>query len=139
MSSDDFPIERYLYAQYNNRVKSLEQLRDIDDGVLWCILPLPAEFGEGIRKGSTFFGISSEDEAKEFYEHEVLGRRLRCLCDLILSAQENDPVSLMGSEAAALHLHRSVSLFYRVAGEQDKRFEDILRVFFEGRPCEPAQ
>lgn len=79
------------------------------------------------------FGLDGLDEARAYWNHPLLGARLRGAIEESLASGTTDPVVAMG-EVNAKRFRSCLTLFLRVAPE-DALLMRALRWFFRGKPC----
>jgi len=96
---------------------------------MWFVFPQIA--GLGRSEMSRRFAISSLDEAKAYFEHPVLGPRLKECSELLVQAQSQDAEQIFGG-IDAQKLHSSMTLFLRAAPDEPL-FKQVLDKFFGGR------
>ncbi len=96
---------------------------------IWSIFPQLKGFGHSFN--SEFYGIDDAEEALAYYEHPVLGSRLKEITRELLNHPEKSILEIMGSGIDVLKLKSSMTLFWRVT--KDPLFEEVLDTFYEGR------
>lgn len=95
---------------------------------MWFIFPQLAELGRSPT--AKFYGIASFEEAKAYFDHPLLGTRLRnCVETLLPWAGRRTAVEIMG-EIDAVKLRSSLTLFDRAA--PGGPFVTGINLFFEG-------
>ena len=97
---------------------------------IWFIFPQLAALGRSST--SKKFGLASKAEARKYFEHPVLGPRLRECTRLLLASPSRDISSIMGSPDD-LKFRSSMTLFAAAAPEEPS-FKAALDAFFEGKP-----
>ena len=99
---------------------------------MWFIFPQLKELGRSpIAK---FYGIDSKDEAKAYWEHPVLGKRLLECTKLVLALRNKTANEILGSPDD-LKFRSCMTLFSQVALEEEA-FKRALECYFGGRPDE---
>lgn len=131
MSNTD-RLERFLNAQEGTYAQALAELRAgrKRSHWIWYILPQLAVLGRSHM--TQHYGISGLDEARAYWQHPVLGPRLRTCCEALLALEGKSAHEIMGSPDD-LKLRSCATLFAQVAGE-DSVFTQILHKYFEGEP-----
>ena len=129
---DKFNLERFLQVQEHAYSYALEELKVGRKQSHWIWDVFPQLKGLGRSYNSDFYGISGLEEAKAYLEHPVLGKRLREVCDVILSLPTNDAREVFGG-IDSRKLHSSMTLFDLVS--PDAVFAKVLEKFFDGRRC----
>jgi len=95
---------------------------------IWFIFPQVA--GLGFSPMSQKFGIVSQDEARTYLEHSILGPRLRECTRLMLAISSRDIGAILGYPDD-LKFRSSMTLF-AVAAPEESLFEEALQRFFGG-------
>ena len=87
---------------------------------------------QGTRKSSTseYYGITCLDEAKAYLEDDVLGTRLKEICDELLKHSDKSVQVIFGG-IDSMKLKSSMTLFDKVS--QNQVFGKVLDVFFDGK------
>ncbi len=134
---DNYNLQRFVEAQDTEPLGSYEDaLGEIRHGRkvghwIWYIFPQMK--GLGLSPNSNFYGISCLDEAKAYLEHEVLGPRLREICEALLVYRNIPAEIVMGWDVDAMKLRSSMTLFDAVS--PDDIFNEVLDSFFDGSRC----
>lgn len=97
---------------------------------MWFIFPQIA--GLGSSPYARRFGIASVSEARHYWEHPVLGERLRECTRLALNSPERDADRLF-CYPDNLKFRSSMTLF-ALSAPEDPLFQTALDRFFEGKP-----
>jgi uncharacterized protein (DUF1810 family) len=97
---------------------------------IWFIFPQLA--GLGSSPTAKKYGIASKAEARRYFEHAVLGPRLRECTQLMLASPSRNIGSILGYPDD-LKFRSSMTLFAAVAPEEPL-FEAALEKFFGGEP-----
>lgn len=110
-------------------------LRELEAGLkethwIWFIFPQLAALGRSST--SKKYGLASKAEARKYFEHPVLGARLRECTQIMLSSPKRDISSILGYPDD-LKFRSSMTLFAAAAPEEPI-FKAALEKFFEGKP-----
>jgi uncharacterized protein (DUF1810 family) len=97
---------------------------------IWFIFPQLAGLGQSSM--SRKFGIASIAEARKYYEHPVLGPRLRECTQLLVASPKQNIASILG-DPDDLKFRSSMTLFAAAAPEEPL-FKEALDKFFDGAP-----
>lgn len=97
---------------------------------MWFIFPQLAGLGHSAM--SRRFALESLEEARQYWEHPVLGPRLRECIELVLGCGQHDPHAIFGSPDD-LKFRSSMTLFAQ-AMPQERLFQTALDRFFGGQP-----
>jgi uncharacterized protein (DUF1810 family) len=99
---------------------------------IWFIFPQLRELGRSAT--ARFYGITSRDEALAYWQHPVLGPRLKQCAELVLQVGGKTAHDIFGTPDE-LKLRSCMTLFAAVAGEEPV-FTRVLERFYGGRPDE---
>ena len=124
-----YNLERFLTAHKYNYENAL---REITDGRkrthwIWFIFPQLAVLGHSAN--AKYYGISGYDEAKAYYEHPILGTRLREITMALLQHRGESAVDILG-DIDAVKVRSCMTLFDAVS--PDDIFQEVLNAFYEG-------
>lgn len=97
---------------------------------IWFIFPQLAALGQSST--SKKYGLASKAGARSYFEHPVLGPRLRECTRLMLASPSRDISSIMGFPDD-LKFRSSMTLF-AVAAPEEPAFKAALEKFFNGAP-----
>lgn|SRR5690606_7493936 len=123
-------LTRFLEAQQHNYSIALEEIKSGRKTSHWMWYIFPQLKGLGYSSTSKFYGIESIEEAEEYLEHPVLGKRLKEICSALLHLDTNDAQQVFGSPDH-LKLRSSMTLFSSVKNS-DPVFEQVLEKYFSG-------
>ena len=97
---------------------------------MWFIFPQLA--GLGRSETARFYGLESRAEALAYWQHPVLGPRLRHCARLVLETRGKTAHEIFGSPDD-LKLRSCMTLFADVAGDEPV-FAEVLARYFQGEP-----
>ena len=125
----NYYLERFLTAHKYNYENAL---REITDGRkrthwIWFIFPQLAVLGHSAN--AKYYGISGYDEAKAYYEHPILGTRLREITMALLQHRGVSAVDILG-DIDAVKVRSCMTLFDAVS--PDDIFQEVLDAFYGG-------
>ncbi|MCD7972863.1 MAG: DUF1810 domain-containing protein [Candidatus Azobacteroides sp.] len=124
-----YNLNRFIDAQsniYKQVVKELTQGRKTSHW-MWYIFPQIK--GLGYSPMAQFYAISSLEEAKEYLNHAVLGKRLIECCQILLTLENKTAENIFGS-IDAMKLKSSMTLFSLVS--DNPVFNRVLEMYFNG-------
>ena len=131
---DRFDLNRFVDAQSKHYSYALAELRAGKKLTHWIWFVLPQLRGLGSSARAVFYGIRSEQEAKAYLAHAVLGPRLR-ECVAAMNALDGlSAVQVLGHVDAAKF--RSCLTLFRVVDPSDAVFRKAMDKFFAGLPDE---
>lgn len=130
------PIERFVRAQEGQYKTVLKELRNGKKVTHWMWYFFPIVKGIGESEISKYYSIKSVMEAKEYLNHPILGKRLKEMCEILLSLHQDDAVQIFG-EIDAMKLRSCMTLFYWISALYDATtpFLKVLIKFFGGTAC----
>jgi len=99
---------------------------------IWFIFPQLRELGRSAT--ARFYGITSRDEALAYWQHPVLGPRLKQCAELVLQVSGKTAHDIFGTPDE-LKLRSCMTLFAAVAGEEPV-FTRVLERYYGGMPDE---
>ena len=132
MSPADFRLSRFVDAQNagDTYAEALAELRAGRKRSHWMWFVFPQIHGLGSSGMAQRYAIRSLEEARAYYEHPVLGARLReCLAALATIAKPDAKYVFGGIDA--MKLRSSLTLFLRAAPE-DATLKEALDRWFGG-------
>ena len=132
MSADPFDLERFVAAQrpvYDDVVEELRRGRKTSHWI-WFVFPQIGGLGQSAM--SRRYAIGSLAEARAYFEHPVLGARLREAAVLLLETPGSEAEEILGP-IDARKVRSSMTLFHRAASEEPV-FAEVLDRFFDGVP-----
>lgn len=130
MDADPFDLDRFVRAQAGAYDQALEELTAGRKRSHWMWFVFPQLKALGRSETARFYGIASDEEARAYLAHPVLGPRLRRCCAALLPHAGERPEAIMGS-IDALKLRSSMTLFEAVA-EDPSPFAAVLDAFYQG-------
>lgn len=132
MGSDAHDLQRFVDAQDGVWDDVLAELRAGRKTSHWMWFVFPQLKSLGLSETARFYGIGSRDEARAYWQHPVLGERLREATRLVLAVQGRDLRAIFGTPDD-LKFRSSMTLFATVAPEEP-RFREALDRFCAGVP-----
>ncbi len=131
----NYDLDRFLKAQESDYAIALAEIKSGKKRSHWMWYVFPQLRGLGRSSTSVFYGIQGMGEAKEFYLHPILGKRLKEITAVFLKLEKTDPKEILGSPDD-LKLNSCLTLFNEAAlslGETDNVFARVVERFYEGR------
>jgi uncharacterized protein (DUF1810 family) len=125
-------LDRFLTAQDGIYDQALAELRrgHKESHWMWFIFPQIAGLGRSYM--AQHYAIASLAEARDYLAHPLLGPRLAACTDAVLgNAGVRNAVQIFGP-VDAVKLRSSMTLFDRAGA--DRRYDAVLRGFFDGEP-----
>ena len=125
-----YNLERFLTAHKYNYENALREIIDGRKRTHWIWFIFPQLTVLGRSTNAKFYGISGYDEAKAYYEHPILGTRLREITMALLQHRGESAVDILG-DIDAVKVRSCMTLFDAVS--PDDIFQEVLDAFYEGK------
>jgi len=129
---DPYDLNRFVEAQEVNYSDALSELRAGHKRSHWMWYVFPQIAGLGHSAMSARYSIRSEDEARAYLVHPVLGPRLVECAEAILGVENSSALEILGSPDD-LKLKSSATLFAYISAEGSV-FHRILDTFYSSEP-----
>lgn len=113
---------------------ALAEMKQGEKFSCWMWYVFPQIQGLGLSNTTAFFSIQSLAEAKNYYEHPILGARLIEITSELLNIETDDPMAVFGYPDA-FKLRSCMTLFKHAAPEQEL-FQKVLDKFCRGNEDE---
>ena len=128
--SDPFELSRFLKGQDRVYDRVLSELRSGRKRTHWMWFVFPQIKGLGYSSTTQYYSIKSKEEARQYLNHPLLGKRLRECAESILALEGLSASSIFGYPDD-LKLKSSMTLFTSVA-EPQSVFSRVLEKYFQG-------
>lgn len=126
-------LQRFIEAQKDSYSQALAEVRNGRKRSHWIWYIFPQVKGLGFSHYSQYYGISSLQEAKEYMENPLLGKRLLEITASLLLHKGKDIEAVMGY-VDAMKLKSSMTLFDAVM--PGNVFAEVLDEFYGGERCQ---
>ena len=127
-------LERFLVAQEGVFETALEEVGNGRKETHWMWFIFPQLEGLGISHMAQYYGIQNKQEAIDYINHPVLGKRLVKISKALLKLHSSNPKMVMGYPDD-LKLCSCMTLFAEIA-PNEKVFQKVLDKFFDGKKDE---
>lgn len=127
---DTFDLQRFVDAQDPIYAQVKSELARGAKATHWMWFVFPQMRGLGRSATAERYGISSSAEARAYWDHPVLGPRLKECVEVILAVEGKTARGILGSPDDT-KLRSSMTLFERVAPEEPV-FRQALEKYFDG-------
>ncbi len=124
-------LTRFLDAQKNDYETALNEIKAGKKRSHWMWYIFPQIAGLGFSETSKYYAIKDIDEASQYLNHEILGKRLKEICIELLNLEEDNAFTIFGSPDY-LKLKSSMTLFEQTETDSDI-YQKVLDKFFEGQ------
>lgn len=126
-------LNRFIIAQQDDYFTALSEIKSGKKKRHWMWYIFPQIAGLGFSKTSRFYAIKNLDEAKEFVNHPILGKRLKEITNELLKLKEDNANKIFGSPDD-MKLQSCMTLFSIADNHPDNIFEEVLCKFYNGKP-----
>ncbi|WP_371435066.1 DUF1810 domain-containing protein [Polaromonas sp.] len=123
-------LDRYVQAQANTFKAVIAELHAGRKTTHWIWFVFPQLAGLGRSEMARYDGLKSADQAWAYWQHPLLGPRLKNCCDIVLAHKGCTAQEIFGS-LDALKLRSSMTLF-ETACRGEPVFKQVLQMFFGG-------
>jgi uncharacterized protein (DUF1810 family) len=127
---DPFDLHRFTNAQERIYNSVIAELKSGQKRSHWMWYIFPQIEGLGHSSTSKYYAIKSMEEARQYYTHPVLGRRLLECAEVLLGVEERSISEIFGYPDD-LKLKSSMTLFASVA-DTNSVFVRVLDRYFHG-------
>lgn len=126
-------LTRYIEAQEKQYAIALAELKASHKTSHWMWFIFPQIAGLGFSDVSKFYAIKNLEEANAYLAHEVLGKRLKEISNVLLM-QDTDNATLIFGSPDDMKLHSCMTLFaIAIEDNPDNVFEKVLAKYFKGK------
>ncbi len=130
---DDFNLKRFHDAQSFSYETALREMQNGSKQTHWIWYIFPNLKGLGKSYNAEFYGISGLEEAIAYMQDPILSGRLIEIAKAVTQHSEKTALEIMGSSIDAIKLRSCMTLF-REAAPEIEVFDDVLRIFYNGKP-----
>lgn len=120
-------LKRYPVVTF---LRVLSELRRGKKETCWMWYVFPQLRGLARSRKTFVFGITGEEEARQYLNHPILGERLKACCETLLKNTDKTAEEIFG-ENDAKKLFASMTLFAWIS-EENSVFHKVLDRYFEG-------
>ena len=129
---DPFQLSRFVKAQDKIYSRALAELKSGRKRSHWIWFVFPQIEGLGFSSTTQYYSIKSLEEARQYLDHPLLGKRLRECAETILALQGLSASTIFGYPDD-LKLKSSMTLF-AAAAEGQSVFSRVLEKYYQGNP-----
>jgi len=129
-AGDPFDLGRFISAQEMNYSSALKELRSGMKRTHWMWYVFPQIDGLGFSPTARLYAIKSQEEARRYLNHPVLGTRLLECTEAVLALKGRSASDIFGYPDD-LKLRSSMTLFERVS-VPGSVFSAVLDKYFNG-------
>lgn len=130
---DEYHLKRFVTVQKSFYGTALQEVKNGNKTSHWMWFIFPQFDGLGGSVMANKYAIKSEDEAKAYLKHEVLGPRLLEITKVLLELNNLSAHTIFGSPDH-LKLKSSMTLF-SMYSDENNAFTEILVKYFKNERC----
>jgi uncharacterized protein (DUF1810 family) len=123
-------LKRFIDAQENDYLIALKEIKNGRKQSHWMWYIFPQIAGLGFSDISKYYAIKDLNEAREYLKHDILGKRLIELSNVLIRLDTNSAKTIFGSPDD-LKLKSSMTLFSQIS-DAEPVFKLVLDKFFGG-------
>ena len=135
--NDIYNLERFINAQKNSYQIALKEIQNGEKNSHWMWFIFPQIDGLGMSLISKEYSIKNHQEAKDYLNHDILGKRLIEITSVLMKIEKKSARSIFGYPDD-LKLKSSMTLF-KIISPNNKLFSDVLVKYFNGEVCEHTE
>lgn len=125
-------MERFISAQLNSYEIALAEIKNGKKISHWMWYIFPQLAGLGFSPTSKYYALKNLQEAKEYLEHPILGKRLLEISHELLNLNNLSAEEIFGSPDDK-KLKSCMTLFNMIDNSPSV-FNGVLNKYFEGKP-----
>lgn len=125
-------MERFISAQLNSYEIALAEIKNGKKISHWMWYIFPQLAGLGFSPTSKYYALKNLQEAKEYLEHPILGKRLLEISHELLNLNNLSAEEIFGSPDDK-KLKSCMTLFNMIDNSPSV-FNEVLNKYFEGKP-----
>ena len=127
----NFNLNRFVAAQENVYTRILAELKNGDKQSHWMWFIFPQIDGLGTSTTAKLYAIKSIEEAKAYYNHPLLGKRLLECAAILLTIKNKSANDILGSPDY-VKLQSCITLFSHLFPDQNI-LTKLLTKYYDGK------
>jgi uncharacterized protein (DUF1810 family) len=127
-----YDLQRFVEAQDRTYQSVLDELRVGQKRGHWMWYIFPQIKGLGVSAMAQKYAISSQEEARAYSEHPILGSRLRECTRLVMNVEERSVKQIFGYPDNLKF--RSCMTLFEYSAANNSIFQDALLKYYDGKP-----
>lgn len=131
-TDDPFDLNRFVQAQEATYPRALAEIKQGAKQTHWMWFIFPQLEGLGSSSTARFYAIKTQDEARAYLNHPILGNRLLECCQALLQNQDKSASDIFGYPDD-LKLRSCMTLFAAVS-QPGSVFSRVLQQYFQDQP-----
>ena len=129
-----YNTERFIEPSNSDYETALKEVKNGKKESHWIWYIFPQLKGLGNSYNSNYYGIKNINEAKEYLNHKILGKRLIEITETLLKVNINDPIEIFG-KIDSIKVKSSMTLFYYASNKENSLFKNVLNKYYNGEYC----
>lgn len=126
-------LERFIEAQKHDYQFALDEVRAGKKQNHWIWYIFPQMYGLGRSYFAQLYGIHDREEAEDYLNHEILGKRLREITMALLEHGAYSAEEIFG-DLDAMKVRSCMTLFDVIC--PDDIFAEVLNKFYANKRCD---
>jgi uncharacterized protein (DUF1810 family) len=132
MKAKNGNLNRFIEAQKNDYAIALNEIKSGRKRSHWMWYVFPQLKGLGRSETANHYGLAGLEEAKAYFLHPLLGKRLMEISGELLKIQDKTAHSIFGSPDD-MKLLSCMTLFEIVAEKHTDVFGKVIEKYFSGK------
>lgn len=129
MNLDD-GLKRYLVAQNEVYLQALREIKNAKKETHWMWFIFPQIRGLGFTDYNVYYGLKDLNEAKEYLDHPILGKRLIEISEAFLCHNGYTAMEIFGRPDER-KLKSCMTLFSQIH-DTNPVFQEVLEKYYQG-------
>jgi len=130
-------LDRFIKAQEKSYQIALKEIKNGRKLSHWMWFIFPQIDGLGMSSISRKYSIKTQQEARDYINHHILGSRLIEITNALMKINQKSARGILGYPDD-LKLKSSMTLF-KIISHDDKLFSDVLVKYFNGEVCKQTE
>ena len=130
-------LDRFIKAQEKSYQIALKEIKNGRKLSHWMWFIFPQIDGLGMSSISRKYSIKTQQEARDYLNHHILGNRLIETTNALMKINQKSARGIFGYPDD-LKLKSSMTLF-KIISYDDKLFSDVLVKYFNGEVCKQTE
>jgi len=131
MKTNGYDLQRFIDAQKNSYATALAEIKNGYKKGHWMWFIFPQIIGLGFSETAQYYAINDLNEATLYLQHELLGKRLIEISQVLLDSTNNNASDIFGYPDD-LKLCSSMTLFSQVKNTLPV-FQNVINKYFNGK------
>lgn len=129
-----FNLERFVKAQEDGYPLALAEMKACEKRLHWMWYIFPQIAGLGNSSNATYYAVKSSLEASAYLQHEILGKRLVEITNIVLGIDNKSAYQIF--DHPDYLKFRSCMTLFSLVPDADPVFQKALDKYFDGKKCD---